>query len=209
MSDKKALDKKGAKHTSYLRTPSGKNVVMLSANALSTKQEYNLYGKNWVDDKAVAQLCRRLKGNATLSFLGFRNCTNVSDKGVGILAKLLSSEQYRPTALKKLILEFTGVGDAGVVALASCLACTALERLDFGQCTKVGDPGVLALATALHTNSTLRILVLTNCKYVTDVGGAALIDMLQHNRTLKTVNINGTGISSGLRRQIQAALKGR
>ena len=184
--------------------------MLLSANALSTKQEYNLYGKNWVDDKAVAQLCRRLKGNATLSFLGFRNCTNVSDKGVGILAKLLSSEQYRPTALKKLILEFTGVGDAGVVALASCLACTALERLDFGQCTKVGDAGVLALATALHTqNSTLRILVLTNCKYVTDVGGAALIDMLQHNRTLKTVNINGTGISSGLRRQIQAALKGR
>jgi hypothetical protein len=62
----------------------------------------------------------------------------------------------------------------------------------------------------LHTtNSTLRILVLTNCKYVTDVGGAALVDMLQHNRTLKTVNINGTGISSGLRRKIQAALKGR
>ena len=131
---------------------------MLSANALSTKQEYNLYGKNWVDDKAVAQLCRRLKGNATLSFLGFRNCTNVSDKGVGILAKLLSSEQYRPTALKKLILEFTGVGDAGVVALASCLACTALERLDFGQCTKVGDAGVLALATALHTNTGVGIL---------------------------------------------------
>jgi hypothetical protein len=180
-----------------------------SSAALSMKNELNLYAKSWVDDRVVATLCKNLKSNKSITFLGFRNCTNVSNKSAIVLSKLLGSERFRPAALKKLILEFTSVGDLGVIALASSLNSTSLERLDFGQCSNVGNDGAIALAEAIADNTTLRFLVLQNCKKITDEGGIKMLEAIKKNSTMKSITIQGTGISASLRREIAAELKGR
>jgi hypothetical protein len=70
-----------------------------------------------------------------------------------VLSKLLSSERYRPTALRRLVLEFTGVGDSGAVELSNALNNTILERLDFGQCSHIGNETAVALGAALKLNA--------------------------------------------------------
>lgn len=52
-----------------------------SASALAKKKELNLYAKDWMTDAQACSLAGMFKGNTATTFLGFRECKRVGDKG--------------------------------------------------------------------------------------------------------------------------------
>jgi hypothetical protein len=55
-----------------------------------------------------------LPGNIAMTFLGMRDCKRVGDKGGVPIARALAGNQ----SMKKLIFEFTSVGDGTVLVLS-------------------------------------------------------------------------------------------
>lgn len=177
--------------------------VLPTTAQLATMRELNLYGKAWVGNHQAVTLAAALADNTSLTFLGFRECRQVSDAAAVALARMLASN----CTIKKLIFESTGVGDAGARALAGALQTSGLARLDLGYCP-VGDVGVCALAKALADNPpTLSVLVLDHCVGVTDRGAAALAGALASNTVLRTLGLKGTSVSLSGRAAVEAMLR--
>jgi hypothetical protein len=179
-----------------------------SPAVLGAKSELNLYQKEWCGDNEVIKLSKMLLGNKKLSFLGFRNCKRVGDKGAQAIAKCLASERG-PSELRKLVFEFTQVGDLGAAALAHSIRArpnSKLGRLDFGYC-KVGDTGAAKLAEAIAVNPPfLKTLVLDYCKSITDAGATALLAALDRNTHLTILGIKGTATSANMKKAMEMKL---
>ena len=89
---------------------------------------------------------------------------------------------------------FTNISDAGAVALAQALHHNStLEWLDLSN-NSVSDAGAVALAQALHHNSTLEWLDLSN-NSVSDAGAVALAQALHHNSTLVWLYLFNNSVS--------------
>jgi len=173
-----------------------------SPDVLATKKELNLFSKDWVDDQTMASLAECMRGNTSLTFIGFRSCPNVGDEGASSLATVLQSNK----TLKKLSLESTKLGDRGAVALARAVPMSGLIRLDLGY-TLVSDEGAAALADMIAATRTLATLVLDHCKGVTDNGVDALIRGLESNTTITVLGLKGTSATGSMRAAIDALLR--
>ena len=103
------------------------------------------------------------------------------------------------------IISITQISDAGAVALAQALHHnTTMTVLKLSE-NSIGDVGAVALAQALHHNSTLKMLYLSK-NSISDAGAVALAHALHHNSTLKRLDLGGNdGIGEeGTHQLIQA-----
>ena len=92
------------------------------------------------------------------------------------------------------LVKVTGISDARAVALAQALHHNStLKTLDLSN-NSISDAGAVALAQALHHNSTLWKLHLSN-NSIGDAGAVALAQTLHHNSTLKTLDLSNNSIS--------------
>lgn len=179
-------------------------MALPSPSALDKLKELNLYSKKWMNDAACENLASMLSSNTSLTFIGFRECRQLGDKGAAAIAKALSKNQ----TIKKINFESTNVGDNGVFHIAQSLSLPqcSLYRLDLSYCS-IGDKGADALSRAISLESSqLGILMLEHCKNVTNHGGKSLVTALKENTSLKTLGVRGTSISADLRAQIEAIL---
>ena len=92
-------------------------------------------------------------------------------------------------------LEIRKISDVGARALAKALHINStLETLDLSN-NIISDVGVVALAQALRNNSNLRELNISN-SCVSDAGAVAIAQMLTHNPTLEKLDLSNNDISS-------------
>ena len=94
--------------------------------------------------------------------------------------------------ITSLLLNVKGISDAGTIALAQALHYNSTLRvLDLSNNT-ISDAGTKALAQVLHCNSTLERLFLSN-NNISDAGAVTLPQALYLNSTLKRLWLPGNG----------------
>ena len=139
------------------------------------------------------------------SFWGTFTCHNIGDEGAcsfgasliknSTVRELHFSTNHAHPVLTKVLHHgrhhlTNKNSDAGVTALAQALHHNStLWQLDLSN-NSVGDAGVTAVAQALHHNSTLCRLDLSN-NSVSDAGATALAQALHHNSSLASLNLSG------------------
>ena len=132
----------------------------------------------------------------------YRNST-LQEKGLEDLSYTVNGDNDAKY-LAQLLVEFpqveseqnkcTQISDAGAVAIAQALHHNStLKRLDLSQ-NSISDAGAVAIAQALHYNSTLEWLNLSD-NSIGDTGAIALARGLHCNHTLKWLNLSGNSIS--------------
>ncbi|CAF1455355.1 unnamed protein product, partial [Rotaria sordida] len=159
---------------------------------------------NYIGSEGASILASALFDNKTLRKLKLSH-NHVSDRGVQSLAEPLAFNNF---TLQKLILTRNDITDRGARDLATMLKSnTTLTHLhlDYNQ---ISDNGVQLLADALaHHNVTLQVLLLNGNKHVTDSSVDYFIDMLEHNQSLRELNVYDCNLSkigkSFLRRAIK------
>jgi Ran GTPase-activating protein (RanGAP) involved in mRNA processing and transport len=130
----------------------------------------------------------------------------MGDKGVQSLSHALSVNEC---SLIKLDLSQNDITDEGARYLAQMLKTNRiLTKLSLSN-NKISDNGVKFLADALQNrNNTLETLSLTENKLLSDASIDFLVNMFQHNRSLKKLWVNDCNLSkSGQNILKQAARK--
>ena len=90
---------------------------------------------------------------------------------------------------------YLNISDDGAVALAHALHHNStLRKLDLSN-NNISNAGAVALAQALHHNSTLRKLDLSN-NNISDGGAVALAQALHHNTTLESLGLSTNNTSN-------------
>mmetsp|Transcript_35665 Transcript_35665/g.72943 ORF Transcript_35665/g.72943 Transcript_35665/m.72943 type:complete len:1176 (+) Transcript_35665:88-3615(+) len=100
-------------------------------------------------------------------------------------------------ALRELTLEKNDIGGEGAVALAHALGSggSKLQSLVL-KGNAIGDVGAMALGEMLQHNDSLRILDISSCS-IGNEGGAAIGSGLSMNATLQTLNLDKNSLGSG------------
>jgi len=176
-------------------------------SVLAQKKELNLFAKSWVGSSQASAVAEALKSNTSLTFVGFRECRTVDNSGALAIADALRVN----STLRKLSFESTKVGDRGAAALAAAIPLSGLTRLDLGYCS-IGNAGALAFARAISSEACqLETLHLDYCAGITDEGAAAILTAKAENDNcvLTTLGLNGTSISSAMRKRIDTAFRVR
>ena len=102
-------------------------------------------------------------------------------------------------------IEWSHISDRGAQAIATALHHNStLEVLDLSN-SRISDAGSTALAQALHHNSTLEWLNLCN-NSISNAGSMTLAQALHHNSTLEWLDLSGNDAMSaeGTRQLVQA-----
>ena len=89
-----------------------------------------------------------------------------------------------------LSLVYMSISDAGAVALAQALHHNSTLKWLYLSNNDISDGGAVALAQALNYNSTLKWLYLSN-NNISDGGAVALAQALHYNSTLKELYLSG------------------
>ncbi|CAF3375013.1 unnamed protein product [Rotaria socialis] len=159
-------------------------------------------GYNSITSVGASIVADALKQNTTLEELNFHN-NCVSDLGVHSLAKVLSSNT---SIVKSLELGSNGITDKGAEHLAEMLK----TNRSITWLALAGDRGVRLLAnTVNHQNSNLLILSLHVNKSISDASVDAIIDILQHNRSLKKLWMQDCNISEDGKMKLREAAKSK
>lgn len=149
-------------------------------------------GYNAITSLGASILADALKQNTTLEELDFHN-NRVSDVGVRSLANVLSSNT---SVVKALGLGSNGITDKGAEHLAEMLKTNRSITWLALAGNQISDHGVKLLAnTLIHQNSSLLVLSLHVNKSISDASVDVIIDMLQHNKSLKKLWIQDCNIS--------------
>lgn len=131
----------------------------------------------------------RTSANATMTAIDFDG-RHIGDREVTKLSEALSTN----STVQILSLRNCKVSDVGCAKLADCLLrnehLTALH-LDGNE---IGTEGAAALSTALITNETLQVLTLSDNANVGDRGMVYLIGALEHNTTIRTLEVETCGV---------------
>ena len=129
----------------------------------------------------------------------------LGDSEVSRLAHALMTN----TTIQTISLRHCKITDRAVQTLADCLqrntTLTALH-LDANRITR---EGCAALSTALIQNETLTVLTLNRNRDLGDKGVAYLINALEHNSTLLTLEVNDCGVQESRLKQIESILADR
>ena len=92
-------------------------------------------------------------------------------------------------------IQWSHISDRGVEVIANALHHNStLRRLDLSN-SRISNAGSTALAQALHHNSTLRRLDLSNSR-ISNAGSMALAQALHHNSTLGKLDLSNSRISN-------------
>ncbi|CAF2408487.1 unnamed protein product [Rotaria sp. Silwood2] len=149
-------------------------------------------GYNVITSKGASILADALKHNTTLEELDFHH-NRLSDLGVHSLTKVLSSNN---SILKALGLGSNGITDNGVEHLAEMLKTNRTITWLALAGNQISDHGVKLLANTLaYQNTSLLVLSLHVNKSISDESVDIIIDMLQHNKSLKKLWIQDCNIS--------------
>ena len=114
------------------------------------------------------------------------------DNETNDFAQLLVEYPYIVDNIDKQYLH--NISDAGAVALAQALHHNSTLKDLYLSNNRISDAGAVALAQALHHNSTLKDLYLSNNR-ISDAGAVALAQELHHNSTLKDLYLSNNRIS--------------
>ena len=134
-------------------------------------------------------LAQALHLNSTLQEKSLKRLivTVNGDNEANDFAQLLVEYPYMVDNINKQYLH--NITDAGAAAIAQALHHNStLKELDLSN--SISDAGAVALAQALHHNSTLKDLNLSSNR-ISDVGVVALAQALHHNSTLKMLDLSG------------------
>ncbi|CBZ24661.1 conserved hypothetical protein [Leishmania mexicana MHOM/GT/2001/U1103] len=142
-----------------------------------------------MDDTALYTLCRSLITNTMLKVLSMRN-NNLSPAGVVQLGRSLC----RHPCLERLLLSGNAVQDEGACALATALGQpdAPLVELDLVK-TWLGDRGLIAIGVALQTNTSLRVLRVSDNHFTLD-GGTSFAALLESNRGVVQCVLGATSV---------------
>lgn len=161
-------------------------------------------GYNSITSKGAALLANALKNNTTLEELDFHN-NRLSDLGVHSLADVLASNS---SILKALGLGSNGITDSGAERLAEMLKTNQTITWLALAGNQISDRGVELLANTLaHQNTSLLVLSLHVNKSISDASVDTIIDMLQHNKSLKKLWIQDCSISENGKLKLRDAAK--
>ncbi|CAF0977089.1 unnamed protein product [Rotaria sp. Silwood1] len=161
---------------------------------------------NFITSIGTSILADALKHNTTLEELDFHD-NRISDIGVQSLTKILSSNT---SIIKALGLGSNGITDKGVEYLAEMLKINRTVTWLALAGNQIGDRGVRLLANTLaHQNSTLLVLSLHVNKSISDESINVIIDMLQHNKSLKKLWIYDCNISEYGKMKLREATKSK
>ena len=181
-----------------------------------------------VDDVVVEHLAEAVRNNSSMQALGLCCQSCFSDVGAKALVEAINCNaifeelelSYNKagsisftkafgsnTALKKLVLRYNGIGDAGAEALAKGLSCnTFLEELDLTNNGIGGNGGLVAFAQAIRSNTALKKLVLES-NDIGDAGAEALAEVLSCNTFLEELDLRGNEIGYGGAEALAQAIK--
>ena len=150
----------------------------------------------------LLQLARAIYHNSTLQEKSLEDlrCTVDGDHEAENFAQLLVDYPDMVNSMEKCAHggasggAFTNISDAGAVALAQALHHNStLRELDLSN-NSISDAGAVALAQAFHHNSTLKELDLSNSS-ISDAGAVALARALHHNSTLEWLVLSNNSVS--------------
>ena len=133
-------------------------------------------------------LAQALHHNSTLQEKSLEFIVKVNgDNEAKDFAKLLVEYPFMVDNINKQYLH--NISDAGAAAIAQALHHNStLKKLDLSN-NRLSDAGAVALAQALHHNSTLKDLCLSNNR-LSDAGAVSLAQALHHNSTLKMLDLS-------------------
>ena len=138
-----------------------------------------------INDQGVSEFSKLLQTDC-IKTLNLAYNFELSDEGVCIIAEKLKHN----TSLRTLRLVGCCLESKGVECLASALTTnSSLVELYCGNTR--GDDVIEQLAHAIRVNNSLKVLYLGNCG-MRDEGLESLARSLQHNKSLKQLNICNT-----------------
>ena len=142
----------------------------------------------------LLELARAIYGNSTLQEKSLKDlrCTVNGNDEANDLAQLLVEHPQVVGGHKSIMM--TQISDAGAVALAQALHHNSTLKVLPLSNYRISDAGAEALAQALHHNSTLEWLDLPN-NSISGAGALALAQGLHHNSTLTLLNLYNNSIS--------------
>jgi Ran GTPase-activating protein (RanGAP) involved in mRNA processing and transport len=148
---------------------------------------------NKITSEGVAILAFRLPNNSTLRSLDL-SYNHIADAGVYSLSEVLLPNHC--VFLKKLVLNKNGITNDGMKYLSEMLSTNqTLTELSLSN-NEIGDEGVKQLANVLiDHNRTLKVLVLSFNLFITDLSIDYLLQMFEHNHTLRKLVINNCTLS--------------
>jgi hypothetical protein len=160
-------------------------VCALSRSLLSIPvKEVNLSAHK-MGNEGAKYLEQALCDTKTLQELIIRDC-DIGEDGIALIFTGLTKNR----SLKELDAAFNNFGDDGAVRLSRFINQTALEVLDISSCG-IGEEGMVAVASALRTNATLRKLCLySRGSVISQRSELELSRMLLQNRNLSVVQVN-------------------
>lgn len=164
-------------------------------------------GGNEVENKAdVRSLTCALLGKCQLIKLDL-SYNDLRCLGCTILSEALQEDNHHSSccSLRELILEKNDIGHEGAVALANSLATTTavtssstsnhLHTLVL-RGNAIGDVGAVAIGKMLEHNRSLKVLDVSSCS-IGNEGGAAIGSGLSRNSNLETLNLDKNNVGSG------------
>jgi len=196
------------------RVPPGKlGEIIQNVSENSDKHlTLELYGQGEAMSSEVGvALAEALANNTQVKTVNIAN-GNVGDSGTIKLCKTLVMNR----TIHTLNLKSNALGDDGALAIADMLrnntSLTYLnvgnqaDKMDASNTNTIGNHGLKAICDALCVNSTLKKVVFNNLPRVDNFGAKAVMAMVEVNRGLTDVYLEGkTGIDN---QQRQAMRKG-
>lgn len=161
---------------------------------------------NKISNQSLSILSDGLYNNLTLVDLDLSD-NYISDIGVKSLMDVLLTNK---STLQKLHLGSNGVSDLGIQYLSDMLKTNhSLTHLMLNR-NYISNHGVHLLSNvlALH-NSSLEVLSLSSNNLITDSSIDSLIIMLQHNETLKALDLKSCNISEISIQRLRQIIQGR
>ena len=174
----------------------------------TTTQQYLRIWSCTVSAHRLLELAKAVHDNSTLQKKSLQDftCTVNGDDEAKELAQLLVEYPQVMGGYENSTL-IAQISNVGVVALAEALHHnTTLTWLDLSNTCCSGDAGAEALAQALHHNSTLKVLDLSN-NTISDAGAVALAQVLHHNSTLEKLMLYNNSICDAGAEALAQALR--
>ncbi|CAA9996018.1 unnamed protein product, partial [Nesidiocoris tenuis] len=179
-------------------TPSQLDTILLGLYALESFREVELSNLQLTDDHMMT-VTNLLKTKSNMSILSLK-CNSIGPNG---LARLLHTVVLKDCRLKILDVSMNPVGDAGGVAMGSLLA----KKNRFLKRVYMSGTGLTHLSgynfgIVLYFNKCLEVLDLSVNRF-DDFAAEALLRGVEHNRTLKRLDLRECGIPFPTVREIE------
>ncbi|UJR18189.1 hypothetical protein I4U23_005090 [Adineta vaga] len=181
------------------------DIVIISDQGIISKQcKILVLMSAAITDQGLSVLSDAIHDNQYLEELNISQ-NNISDVGVQYLASAMKT-----SALKRLDLSANDISDEGVKYLAEALQTNLkLIQLSLSE-NRIGNDGVKVFADILsHGNTILEMLNLSANSSIDDDTISALIAMIEHNQSLKKLDLRHCDFTEDGERELLTAAKSK